>query len=276
MAPVVAVIAQGEMGSGIGERLAAKGARVLTSLTGRSAASAARAANARMEVIADDAAIVAAADFIVSVIPPGEAVAFARRFAPHIAASSHKPVFVEGNAISPKRVREVAAIIAPTGAPFVDGGIIGGPPSTDKVGARIYVSGPDAGRAMALRDYGLDIRLVEGGIGAASATKCSYAALTKGTQALGVALILGAMRAGVAPAVRKEFADSQPALAGYLARQLPNMYHKAYRWVAEMEEIGEHLGEAEPAAREIYRGMARLYEHLGPEQIAALDAFLER
>ncbi|MGH7090094.1 MAG: DUF1932 domain-containing protein [Stellaceae bacterium] len=54
------------------------------------------------------------------------------------------------------------------------------------------------------------------------------------------------------------------------------MYRKAYRWVAEMEEIGDHLGLAEPAARDIYRGMARLYEHLGPDQIAVLDAFLGR
>jgi hypothetical protein len=88
--------------------------------------------------------------------------------------------------------------------------------------------------------------------------------------------MLGAMRAGVAPALRQELRESQPALGAYLARQIPNMYHKAYRWVAEMEEIGEHLGLAEPGARKIYRGMARLYEHLGPDQIAALDAFLER
>ena len=276
MAPSIVVIAQGEMGSGIGQRLAAHGVRVLTSLAGRSAASAARAAKAGMEAMQDDAALVAAADFIVSVIPPGEAVAFARRFAPVIATAAKKPVFIEGNAISPERVREVAAIIAPTGAPFVDGGIIGAPPSLERANARIYVAGPAAERALALREYGLDMRLVEGGIGAASALKCSYAALTKGTQALGVALILGAMHAGVAGALRQEFAASQPALAAYLARQLPNMYHKAYRWVAEMEEIGEHLGTTEPGARDIYRGMARLYEHLGPDQIAVLDAFLER
>ena len=54
------------------------------------------------------------------------------------------------------------------------------------------------------------------------------------------------------------------------------MYRKAYRWVAEMEEIGDHLGLAAPGAREIYRGMARLYEHLDEEQIAALDQFLGR
>jgi 3-hydroxyisobutyrate dehydrogenase-like beta-hydroxyacid dehydrogenase len=272
----VAVIAQGEMGAGIGERLAAHGARVLTSLAGRSAASAARAKAAGMEPMSDDRRIVAEADFLMSVIPPGEAVAFARRFAPALTASAKKPVFVECNAISAARVEEVAAIVTPTGAPFVDGGIVGAPPSKDKPGGRIYVSGPDAERAMALRECGLDLRLVAGGVGAASAVKCSYAALTKGTQALGVALILGAMKAGVADDVRKEIASSQPQLWAYLERQIPNMYRKAYRWVAEMEEIGEHLGLAESGSRDIYRGMARLYEHLGPDQIAALDKFLGR
>lgn len=276
MATTVAVIAQGEMGAGIGERLAAHGARVLTSLAGRSAASAARAKEAGMEPVSDDARLVAEAQFLLSVIPPGEAIAFARRFAPALSASAHKPVFVECNAISAARVEEVAAIILPTGASFVDGGIVGGPPSKDKPGGRLYVSGPQAERAMSLRAFGLDMRLVQGGIGAASAVKCSYAALTKGTQALGVALILGAMRAGVADDVRKELQTSQPQLWTYLERQIPNMYRKAYRWVAEMEEIGEHLGQAEPGSRDIYRGMARLYEHLGPDQIALLDKFLGR
>jgi 3-hydroxyisobutyrate dehydrogenase-like beta-hydroxyacid dehydrogenase len=264
------------MGAGIGERLAAHGARVLTSLAGRSAASAARAQKAGMEPVSDDRRIVAEADFLMSVIPPGEAVAFARRFAPVLTASAKKPVFVECNAISAARVEEVAAVIAPTGAPFVDGGIVGAAPSKEKPGGRLYVSGPHAARAAELRALGLDVRVVEGGIGAASAVKCSYAALTKGTQALGVALILGAMKAGVAEDVRKEIATSQPQLWAYLERSIPNMYHKAYRWVAEMEEIGDHLGLAEPGSREIYRGMARLYEHLDKDQIALLDKFLGR
>ncbi|HUB96105.1 MAG TPA: DUF1932 domain-containing protein [Stellaceae bacterium] len=276
MATSVVVIAQGEMGAGIGARLSAHGARVLTSLAGRSKASAARAEAAGMTAIDDDSRLVAEADFLLSVIPPGDAVAFAHRFVPHLTKSGKKPVFIECNAISAARTSEVAALIVPTGAPFVDAGIVGSPPSRDKPGGRIYMSGPDAARANALKDLGLDIRLVEGGVGAASAVKCSYAALTKGTQALGVALMLGAMKAGVAPAVRAELRSSQPALWAYLERAIPNMYRKAYRWWGEMEEIGDHLGLAESGSREIYHGMARLYEHLGPEQIAALDKFLER
>ena len=39
-------------------------------------------------------------------------------------------------------------------------------------------------------------------------------------------------------------AVSQPALLGWLTRQMPRMHSKAYRWVAEMEEIAAFVGEA--------------------------------
>jgi hypothetical protein len=57
------------------------------------------------------------------------------------------------------------------------------------------------------------------------------------------------------------------------------MYGKANRWVAEMEEIAGFL-EGDPAAAQIYEGMARLYTRLavdaaGPRrETGALDAFL--
>src|SRR3984957_9144483 len=130
------------------------------------------------------------ADFVLSVVPPGDAVALAQRLPPALAASRRKPIFVECNAISPRRAAEVAAVIAPTGTPFVDGGLIGGPPQPGTSGARIYVSGPEAAKVAALCDFGLDIRVVEGDIGKASALKCAYAALTKGTTAIGAAMML--------------------------------------------------------------------------------------
>jgi hypothetical protein len=58
------------------------------------------------------------------------------------------------------------------------------------------------------------------------------------------------------------------------------MYAKAYRWVAEMEEIAEFLGD-DPAAATMFQGLARLYERLAADHAAsrvetgALDAFLE-
>jgi putative dehydrogenase len=275
----VAIVAPGNMGAGIGRRLADNGVRVLTSLAGRSAASAKRAEAARMQA-ADDAGLVEA-DFLLSIVPPGDATAFAERMAPLLAAATTKPVFVDCNAVAPETVARIAAILAPTGAAFVDGGIIGAPPQPGTKGPVVYASGDAASRVLALAAHGLDVRVVPGGIGAASALKMSYAGITKGLTALGAAMMLGATRAGVAEALHAELASSQPALLPWFTRQIPGMYQKAYRWVAEMEEIAAFLHDDPPAA-EMFKGAARLYERLAGNgsgetpETAELSRFLDQ
>ena len=71
---------------------------------------------------------IAAADFILSIVPPGEALSLAERFVPALKASNAKPIYVDCNAINPATLERVAAAIAPTGCAFVDCGIIGPPP----------------------------------------------------------------------------------------------------------------------------------------------------
>jgi hypothetical protein len=66
---------------------------------------------------------------------------------------------------------------------------------------------------------------------------------------------------------------------------IPGMYDKAYRWVAEMEEISDFLGD-NPPSRDIYAAVARLYDYLaaaeaeetpGPDNaIKTLDRVLGR
>jgi hypothetical protein len=51
---------------------------------------------------------------------------------------------------------------------------------------------------------------------------------------------------------------SQPHLLAWLTRQVPRMPPKAYRWVAEMEEIGHFLGDGTPGG-DMYEAIARLY-----------------
>lgn len=263
MADTVTVIAAGEMGAGIGKRLSDRGARVLTSLEGRGPGSAARAADARMQDASDEE-IIAQSDFILSVVPPGQAMALAERFKGPLAASSRAPVYIDCNAVAPKTAERIAALLADTGARFVDGGIIGGPPAPN-YSPSIYVSGPLANEAKRLAAYGLNIRVIDGGIGAASALKMSYAGITKGVTAIGIALLLGADRAGCAAELKQEMSESQPQLLQRFSRQVPAAFPKAYRWVAEMEEISSFLGE-DPAARDMFLGIARLYERIASGQ----------
>jgi 3-hydroxyisobutyrate dehydrogenase-like beta-hydroxyacid dehydrogenase len=257
MTPVVAVIAPGAMGAAVGKRLVDNGVKVLTALAGRSAETAQRAAAAGL-VAASDSEI-AATDFILSILPPGDALGLAERLAPALEASNAKPVYVECNAINPVTAERVAAVIAATGAAFVDAGIIGGPPKPGDAGPRFYASGPAAPRFAVLRDYGLDIRVLDGALSAASALKMSYAGITKGTQAIGAAMILAAGRKSSAEALLAELQASQPALFPWLKRQLAQMPSKAYRWVAEMQEIAGFVGD-DPAASELYEGAARFFE----------------
>src|SRR5262249_41134155 len=80
MHPLVAVIAPGMMGAAVGKRLVDHGLKVLTSLKGRSAETSERAKAAGMVAASDEE--IAASDFILSILPPGDAVALAQRFAP--------------------------------------------------------------------------------------------------------------------------------------------------------------------------------------------------
>src|SRR3954467_13740360 len=128
MGIVVSIVAQGSMGTGVGKRLHESGAEIRTLLSGRSAASAERARAAGMTRMNGEQDLLNGADFFLSILPPGEAEALARQMAPALTALQKKPVYVDCNAISPQTAERVAAIIAPTGARFVDAGIIGGPP----------------------------------------------------------------------------------------------------------------------------------------------------
>jgi 3-hydroxyisobutyrate dehydrogenase-like beta-hydroxyacid dehydrogenase len=278
MQPIVAVIAAGMMGSGVGGRLAQNGIEVRTALGGRSDASVKRAKAAGMAGATDEQ--IAASDFILSIVPPGEAQGLADRLAPALRAAAKKPIYVDCNAVSPPTVLRIARTIEETGATFVDGGIIGGPPTPGSKGTKLYVSGLAASRVAELEKYGLEVKLQAGPIGAASAMKMSYAGITKGFTALGAAMMLAAARAGTTDALRAELSASQPALYGWLTRAMPKMYSKAYRWVAEMEEISGFVGE-DPAAAQFYQAAASLYERIAADyegqraECTALDAFCE-
>jgi 3-hydroxyisobutyrate dehydrogenase-like beta-hydroxyacid dehydrogenase len=279
MSDLIAVIAPGEMGAGIGQRLRERGARVITSLAGRSAASGTRAERAGMVAASSDDEIVTA-EIVLSVVPPKDAAGLAQRLKPAIARAAKKPIYVDCNAVAPQTALEIGAILDGSGAHYVDGGIIGAPPTPTTPGARLYVSGERAREVTRLSNYGLDTRFLDGPIGAASALKMSYAGITKGFTAVSAFMMLGATRAGCAAELHKELAESQAPLLAWLGRQMPKMPPKAYRWVAEMEEIGVFL-DGIPDGRASYDGFARLYEFVAEAQaarspddaVAQLDGF---
>ena len=280
MAYVVAIIAPGEMGSAVAARLSERGVRVTTSLAGRSPASAARAQGAHMAPVPEDHALVEGADFFLSICPPGQAIGLAERLKPALTQARKKPIYVDCNAVSPDTAIAIGSVLESTGCQYVDGGIIGPPPPPNGTGTRIYVSGAAAREVARLSDFGVQFPALDGPIGAASALKMSYAGITKGFTALGSVMALAAAQGGVAEELYRELADSQPALLNWLSRQVPRMYSKAYRWVAEMDEIADYIGDQEAGSR-ILEGAARFYRRIaadmdgGRHETGRLTAFFE-
>lgn len=276
MKPLVAIIAPGAMGSAVARRLHDNGVRVITSLEGRSPESANRALNAGMIDVARSG--LAQADIFLSIVPPGNAVSLAEEMTVEFASAPRKPVYVDCNAINPETAARVAQIVQTAGMNYADAGIIGGPPRRGYDGPVFYLSGECADKILALRDSGLDCRVLNGGPFAASGLKMSYAGITKGLTALASMMIIGAANAGAADELRAEFARSQPMLAAWFERQIPSMFPKAYRWVAEMQEIAAFLN-GQPDAEMLFRAVAGFYAHIadqsGAPDVEMLSSFFE-
>ncbi len=252
-------------------------------LAGRSAASVERARQAGVRAV-DDAELAAGTDIILSVVPSSTAGDLAARLLPLIEAGScSKPTYIDCNAIAPQTLHAVARPFIDHGLPFIDASIIGGPPKTGEKGPRLYMSGPVSDEAETLKALGLDTRVVSDALGGRSTLKMAYAGITKGFQALGSAMALGAARHGAAASLLAELGSSQPQLYAWLSKQLPIMYAKAYRWDGEMREIARFL-QPEDGASQMLAGAADLYRHVAEDNrqgsdseiISVLNAFVGR
>lgn len=272
---VIGLIGAGAMGASLGALFVRNGCAVLSPLAERSPASRQRAeaAGIREASYAD----LVDADIIISVVPPAEAASVAKIVAAEFSKRTAAPLFVDANALAPESKRELEAVIGAAGGTFADGVIIGSPPRPGH-GPRFYVSGEHAGGAVILRDAGLDVRELAGPVGTAAALKMCYGGFNKGITALTAAVLLAAQRSGVAEALIKEFELSQRVLLERSRSSVPNMYPKAYRWVAEFDEIARFTGEDEASAR-LFAAIARFYEdraaaHLSGSELEPLSALL--
>ena len=254
----IGVLHPGDMGGTVGASARANGLRVLWASEERSAQTRTRADGAGLEDAKTLAALVAASDVILSVCPPHSALELARA----VAAQGFSGIYVDANAVSPGTAGAIGRIIEHRGATFVDGGIIG-PPARARGTTRLYLSGGQAGRIARLFEQGpLEAIALDGGAGAASTLKMAYAAYTKGTAALLVAIRALAIQAGVDQALLGEWARSQPELGTRSERAAAETARKAWRFTGEMAEIAATFDDAGLpdgfflAAGEIYESLA--------------------
>ncbi|KAK6088991.1 hypothetical protein SCUP234_00195 [Seiridium cupressi] len=198
MKPTIAVISIGEMGLGIARLLKAHDYRVVTNVSDRS-----------------DVELVEEADYVLSIVPPRDALNTAQRIQAAVVASSRissggKTLsFLDLNAVSPQTARQLADVFNDTtGVRFVDGVISGGvpqervPTSEDSKGSAswhcltLLLCGPKHVQDTELVSV-LHMEHMSETIGAATAVKMCFGMTTKGFIALAIQSFTTAHRLGV-------------------------------------------------------------------------------
>ena len=131
-----------------------------------------------------------------------------------------------------------------------------GPPPREAGDTRLYLSGQRAGEVASLfAGTIVDARVVPD----ASALKMAYAAWSKGTAALLLAIRDVARHYGVDEELASEWAESQPDLLERLPSAERSAAAKGWRWAGEMDEIARTFAAAgapsgfHEAAAEYYR-----------------------
>ena len=249
----IGVVHPGSMGAAVGASIVAAGRRVVWSGEDRSAATHARAEAAGLHDVSWLNAVVNQSDIILSICPPSAALEVAQ----DVRNLGFQGVFVDANAVSPDTAREGQRIIESVGGEFVDGGIIGGPPTKSGM-TRLYLSGAEAPRVARLIEGGpLDVTVLDAPAGAASALKMAYAAWTKGSSALLADILALAQHEGVLDALEQEWDGRNDRQAAALSGAAA----KAWRWVGEMEEIAATF-EAAGLPGDFHRGAAEVYRRL--------------
>lgn len=238
--PTVGILHPGSMGAAVAACAMANAAAVLWCETGRSTASAARAARSGLTPVAELAELLDRSDIVISLCPPAAAEDLARDIVTHRFAG----VYVEANAINPERAQRIAALLEPD-ATVVDGGVVGSPPVRGKT-PTLYLSGPIGEiERIEVLFAGTAVRTAVLGtkVGQASALKLSYAAFQKTSRVL-VALALGMAREhGVDQElieVASRRTDSYLAEPEYVAKTAA----RAWRWGPELEEAADALAAA--------------------------------
>ncbi|MEU4347138.1 DUF1932 domain-containing protein [Streptomyces sp. NPDC023838] len=252
----VGLLHPGSMGAAFGAQLRRRNVRVLWCTDGRSNRSRARAEDAGLEGVDDLGQLVAKAQVLLSLCPPAAAVDVAHQVA---VCGFDGRLFIEANAITPHRVREVAELLP--GVAVIDGAVVGSPPTGGKQ-PMLYLSGsPDGCSQAAALFVGSDVKthVLDARVGTASALKLSYSSYQKASR------VLAALAYGLAEA--NGVADELVKIAGkrggsYLTETnyIPKTASRAWRWGPELDDAADLLREAslpddlmEAASRVLHR-----------------------
>lgn len=258
----------------------------------------ARIRSASIECLPSDRDLVIQSDYILSIVPPRDALRTATRVAEACKlpdTSAKRQVFealdglprsglyyIELNAIPARLAVEIGDLMRDNDSPqsvvchYLDGGIIGAPPSQNQQEESwkkpsLVLSGsielPDSYSRLAET---LNMKLVSPKIGAASTLKLSFAALTKGLTALSILSFSTAQKEALLPELLQHLDKYSPSVAAAAGLGITGMPPKAYRWVDEMRGIGEAFdteGQWDGLGTDVYGSFAEIYRTIAEDTI---------
>jgi 3-hydroxyisobutyrate dehydrogenase len=188
----------------------------------------------------DHADAVREADLVMLTVTASSSLEAARSCLPGLRKGQ---LFLDMNSVSPKRKIETAALVAPTGAAYVDVAVMApAAPYLHKVPCLIGGPGAEAlaPRAAAL---GMKMEVVANEVGQACAIKMFRSIVVKGLEALLVESMAASAEYGVEDRVLASLKETWPGidwekLAGYM---LERVVSHGWRRAAEMREVSETL-----------------------------------
>jgi 3-hydroxyisobutyrate dehydrogenase-like beta-hydroxyacid dehydrogenase len=271
----IGIVHPGQMGIVVAVSARNSGNEVFWASQNRSASTRERATRAGLGDAGTLPGLCDVCSLIVSVCPPE----FAEPIADQVASCSFQGTYLDANAISVERTRRIAGRMEGCGAHFVDGGIIG-PPATERSRTWLYLSGEHAaGIAPCFSAGPIEVQVLSGGIGQASALKMCFAAYSKGSIALASAVLAAAEQLDVLEDLKRQWARSGPAL-GELEREIARSAPKAWRFAGEMREIAATFQSAgmptgfHQAAEQIFGRLAGFKDREQPTLEEILDALV--
>ncbi|CAK4031627.1 hypothetical protein DOTSEDRAFT_121211 [Lecanosticta acicola] len=271
------ILSIGDMGLGVARLLLNNNFRVISNASDRGQATQDRAKKNDVDLVSTDVELCNNADYILSIVPPRDAIATAQRIATAASSIGSKAranplYFLDLNAISPRAAREIDDILSQrsSNVRFIDGGIIGGPPKKKDDGNWYRPSIPTSGphRLSEAQPHGgklaetLNIKHVNDDIGSASGLKMCFASMSKGFTAIAISSFTTAHNLGVLGHLRAEMDEHAPGNRARAEKSLTAMPPKAYRWVNEMEYIAETFEADGGFSKDEspFRDFARIYD----------------
>lgn len=263
----IAIIGFGEAARAFHDSLASQDAAlafstydILFDTEGLEGACASAAHERGVAVCSTPAEAVAGADWVISAVTADQSLAAARSVGAHLGPGQY---FFDINSVAPERKRETAALLARSGAIYIDMAVMA-PVHPRGHRTPVLIAGATSGVVDTLARLGFDFDTVGEEAGAATAIKMVRSLFVKGLEAITVETVLAASASGCLDRVFASLSGSYPGLkwpdiAEYNAER---MLKHGKRRAAEMRESGATL-DALGLDGDLARAIAALHDRMG-------------